>query len=115
MGTDLRPGPGVLVCTFFWDVCVSFLVWAGPVEGLELSLLKKNILQLFLNFRFVIVGRQHCHNLKRSRPVFAPLKHKNSSPFTASLRFFPSKEKLLVCGGGMAIMVIGTEVLKLSQ
>lgn len=70
MGTDLRPGPGVLVCTFFWDVCkFSCLGWSSGRTWTKSP--EKKTLQVFLNFWFVVVGRQHCHNLKRSRPVFA--------------------------------------------
>lgn len=31
----------VFLCALSSGMCVSFLVWAGPVEGLELSLLKR--------------------------------------------------------------------------
>lgn len=51
-------GPHILLWTFCWDICKSVLVWAGPVEGLELTLLEKHLLlQLFLNFLFVVGGR----------------------------------------------------------
>lgn len=59
--TDLTQGtdPHVLLCTFCWDICKSVLVWAAPVEGLELSVLKKNklFLQLFLDFVFFVGGK----------------------------------------------------------
>lgn len=57
-GLTWGTGPHILLCTFCWDICKSVLVWAGPVEGLELTLLEKHLfLQLFLNFLFVVGGR----------------------------------------------------------
>lgn len=89
MGTDLRPGPGVLVCTFFWDVCVSFLVWAGPVEGLELSLLKKKNLAAIPKLLICHSGKTTLPQLKKEQASLCPFKAQELFTIYSLTEIFP--------------------------